>query len=320
MFGELPKLFDRNFAVGFFLPIAVFITLTEWILGPFFHGPDLRMFFESNLLAGTTVIGLLTWVGGIVLVAINRDLYRLIEGYGKYNPLRLFTWSEKLRYFRINRKLSKLDEKYQEYIVAKKAFPIKLQTNRNELIRKLAEEFPDKEDFILPTPFGNVLRSFEIYPRVMYGFDAMDAWGRLLTVIPKDYLALIDAAKAQVDFWINLGVVIVIILIEYLALGIATGRYLGLNIVVLLALGGIITQIRAVSSAKEWGDFVKSAFDVYRFKLLESLGVELPKDRNEEKVLWSKYSQAILYRLPETLPELRPSTNKTVAKRAKSKK
>ncbi len=32
MFGELPKLFDRNFAVGFFLPVAIFLTLSGAIL------------------------------------------------------------------------------------------------------------------------------------------------------------------------------------------------------------------------------------------------------------------------------------------------
>lgn len=319
MFGELPKLFDRNFAVGFFLPIAVFMSLTEWILVPYGIGIDVRAFFETNLLVGTTVLGLLTWVGGIILLAINRDLYRLAEGYGTYNPLRLLVWLEKLRYFRISKELRKVEEKYQEYIEAKKEFPIKLQTNRNELIRKLAEEFPDKEEFILPTPFGNVVRSFEDYPRVMYGFDAMDAWGRLLTVIPKDYLALIDSAKAQVDFWINLGVVAVVILIEYVALIVATHRYLNPSTILFLALVGIITQVRAVSSAREWGDFVKSAFDVYRFKLLESLGVALPNDRDEEKALWSQYSQAILYRKPEALPELKSSVAKSRNRNTKAK-
>jgi hypothetical protein len=75
--------------------------------------------------------------------------------------------------------------------------------------------------------------------------------------------------------------------------------------------------MRATSAAREWGDFVKSAFDVYRFRLLESLGIDLPKSREEEKKLWTRYSQAIIYRLPDSLPDLK-TTSKPKTKRTNS--
>ena len=186
-------------------------------------------------------------------------------------------------------------------------------------MQQLSEEFPDKEEYLLPTPFGNVLRSFEIYPRVMYGFEAIDGWGRLLSVIPKDYLELIDAARAQVDFWVNLGVVFILLQIEYIVLAFMTGTPLQWWVVLLFIVLGTIAPLRATSAASEWGDFVKSAFDVYRFKLLESLGMNIPKSRKEEKILWTKYSQAIIYRMPEVLPTLEKPEIVPATKKGKSK-
>ena len=90
--------------------------------------------------------------------------------------------------------------------------------------------------------------------------------------------------------------------------------------IVLLFIGlGTVAPLRATSSAREWGDFVKAAFDVYRFNLLESLGMDLPKNREEEKILWTKYSQAIIYRLPDMLPALKKLENSPAAKKGKPK-
>jgi hypothetical protein len=314
MFGELPKLFDRNFVIGFFLPVAIFITFSILIVNPYPFGAQVIDFLKSDLLVGTTALGLLSWVGGVVLLALNRDLYRLMEGYRKYNPLKLFGWMEKRRFQSVVNELQKLDDEFRECISSKTEFPVKSRTRRNELMRQLAEEFPDKEEYLLPTPFGNVLRSFEVYPRYMYGFEAIDGWGRLLAVISKDYLELIDAARAQVDFWVNLGVVFILLQIEYIVLSFLTGTALQWWVVILFIALGTIAPMRATSAAREWGDFVKSAFDVYRFKLLESLGIDLPKSREEERKLWTKYSQAIIYRLPETLPDLK-TTSKPKTKR-----
>ena len=319
MFGELPKLFDRNFVIGFFLPVAIFITISILIVNPFTFSTQAVDFLTTDLLVGTTTIGLLSWVGGIVLLAINRDLYRLMEGYGRYNPLKLLVWMEKRRYQRVVGELENLDDEYRESINSNKEFPVKSRTRRNELMRQLAEEFPDKEEYLLPTPFGNVLRSFEVYPRYMYGFEAIDGWGRLLAVIPKDYLELIDAARAQVDFWVNLGVVLILLQIEYIVLAFMTGTPLQWWIILLFIGLGTVAPLRATSSAREWGDFVKAAFDVYRFNLLESLGMDLPKNREEEKILWTKYSQAIIYRLPDMLPALKKLENSSTAKKGKPK-
>ncbi|MBC8508223.1 MAG: hypothetical protein ISR58_13925 [Anaerolineales bacterium] len=305
MFGELPKLFDRNFAVGFFLPVGIFITLSGVILNSYPFGPDISVFLEIDLLIGTTILGLLSWIGGIVLLAVNRDLYRFMEGYGSLNPVKLFGWFEKRRYRNTLKELDELNTEYRACIESEQEFPTKSRQKRNKIIRRLSTEFPDKEELLLPTPFGNALRSFEIYPRAMYGLDSIDAWGRLLAVMPKDYVELVNSARSQVDFWVNLGLVFILLQIEYLGLAIATGAQLNWGIVVLWIVLGAIAPLRATSSAREWGDYVKSSFDVFAPKLRETLGIEPPKNREEEFAQWQKFSQAIIYRLPNQMPELR---------------
>jgi hypothetical protein len=319
MFGELPKLFDRNFAVGFFLPIAIFTTISGIILSQYGFAPSLFSYLATDLLIGTTILGLISWVGGIFLLAINRDLYRLLEGYGKYNPIKLLYWFEKKRYKKALDELDNLDEEYRRCIESNKEFPSKSRINRNKLIRRLAEEFPDKEEYLLPTPFGNVLRSFEIYPRAMYGLEAIDGWGRLLAVIPKDYLDLIDAAKAQVDFWVNLGLTFVLLEIEYVGLAYIFGGEPNWWFVLLLLILGTIAPLRATSSAREWGDYVKSAFDMFTPLMRETLGFDLPKNREEEKKQWTSYSQAVIYRLPERMPAIKKKVTQKPAKPKKAK-
>jgi len=305
MFGELPKLFDRNFAVGFFLPVATLISLSVLMSGHYIFSVDVFYFLGIDLLITTTVLGLVSWVGGIVLLAVNRDLYRFMEGYGTYNPMKLFGWFEKRRYRQTLKELEKLENELSACKKEKKVFPVESRMKRRKLVRRLAVEFPDKEEFLLPTPFGNALRSFEIFPRVMYGLDSIPAWTRLLAIIPKEYTEMIDGAKAHVDFWANLGLVFILLQIEYVGLVFATRGQLNWWIVGLWIVLGIIAPLRATSSAREWGNFVKSAFDVFGPKLREVLEIEEPENRQEEFTQWQKLSQALIYRLPEQLPELK---------------
>lgn len=319
MFGELPKLFDRNFAVGYFLPVAIFITLSGFILGQYGFAPKMISVLESDLLIGTTVLGLISWVGGIFLLAINRELYRLMEGYGKYNPVRLFGGLEKYRYKKLLIELDRLDDEFRKCLDDSTDFPAKSRIKRNSLMRQLSEEFPDKEEYLLPTPFGNVLRSFEVYPRVMFGLEAIDGWGRLLAVVPKEYLDLIESTKAQVDFWVNLGLAFVLLQIEYVGLSYVFGNQINWLFLLVLVILSTIAPLRATSSAKEWGDVIKSAFDMFTPAMRETLGFDLPKNREEEQRQWTNYSQAIIYRLPKRMPAIKKNATRKPAKSNKGK-
>jgi hypothetical protein len=306
MFSELPKLFERNFAMAFFMPIALFVALSLLILDQF----QIRTIvpaLQMDILLGTTLFGLLSWLGGILLLVTNRDLYRLLEGYGKYNPAKLFGWIEKRRYRKLVETRDKLDD---EYRAAGDNFPVEKRSERNRIMRELAERFPDNERWLLPTAFGNTLRAFEVYPRKMYGLESIDGWSRILAVVPADYRSLIDNAKAQVDFWVNLGFLGFLLLVEYFAAAYYIKAIHAWWLLGIIAMIILVAPYRARRVAIEWGDMVKAAFDIHRFKLIESLGIDIPKNREAEKNMWKRYSRAIIYGLPDELPELKVDDQK----------
>lgn len=219
MFSELPKVFDRNFVTGFFLPVTIFTTLSFWIIKSFGVATVAIAFIQKDIILSIALLSLVSWIGGIFLLATNRDLYRFLEGYGEFSPLRLIAWAQKMQYSKLQKTLAKLDDEYLNYQRREKEIPHALHKKRNKVLKDLSEHFPDEERWLLPTSFGNTLRAFEVYPRIMYGIESICWWNRLLAVMPSDYRNLIDNAKAQVDFWVNLGLLSLLLIIEYSYLG-----------------------------------------------------------------------------------------------------
>ncbi len=317
MYSELPKLLDRNFAIAYFLPVNLFLIASTWLLESTGYWRKIASRLTGNTIVDATLAIFVAWIISILLMVLNYEIYRFLEGYHKYNPLRVFQ-STIIKIFR--KKLKRLHELTEECV---KPDPSpELLEERTELLHELAESYPDREDLLLPTPFGNTLRAFEVYPRVMYGLEGIDGWPRILAFVPKDYREQIDDAKAQVDWWVNLCVMSVLFLIEFWLVVFLKWRLtpdwwrIALNILVPLAIFALLNWFllwRATSAAVGWGDYVKSVFDIYRFNLLETLGVDAPKTRKAEIDFWTNFSQAILFRLPDSLPKLKKT-------RAKGKK
>ncbi len=57
MFSELPKIFDRNYAIGYFLPVAVFLVVSLGLIKGYGLLPQLLPLDQrKDLLLGTTVL------------------------------------------------------------------------------------------------------------------------------------------------------------------------------------------------------------------------------------------------------------------------
>ena len=304
MFSKLPEPFNRNFAVAYFLPFVAFLLSSIGILKEVGYLTDILETNKSDqILIGTTVLGLISWFGGIILLATNRDIIRLIEGYGRFNPLRLLYFIEKAKYKRIKAEISEINKEYIEISNRGEKLSSERNQRRNELMQKIVQRFPDQERWLLPTSFGNTIRAFEVYPRVMYGLDSIQGWNRLLSVIPEHYRVLIDDSKVNVDFWVNLGFLSFIFLLEYAFIIISAGQAKFIWIPFVTSFFIILSYIRAESSSVEWGDMVKSAFDVYLPELAAKLDFEIPSDISSEQFLWRKFSQSIIYANPEYMPK-----------------
>lgn len=320
MFGELPKVFDRNFAVNYFLPVSAFLGVSYFLLKYYGLVTNLTQNLTQDLLKGAVLLSLISYFGGVLLLVLNRDLYSILSGYGKFNPFKLFANFERKRYQKMAKEIADLDSEFTSCMQKHIPFPEKSNMRRNRLMSEIVIQFPDQERFILPTPFGNIVRAIEVYSRLTYGIEYSGFWSRMLTVIPADYRNIIENSKGQVDFWINIFFLSVCLLIEILIVWHFTGFYYLLLYGLLLIFIASLFMLRAQSAAQEWGEYVGSAFDVYKNELREKLGLPLPRNRSEEKAMWAKFSQAVLYRIPGILPELSSKTDKQSKKESVSRK
>jgi hypothetical protein len=165
-------------------------------------------------------------------------------------------------------------------------------------------EFPNQRHLVLPTRLGNVVRSFERYPDVQYGMEAILLWPRLVGVLDKDYAVAVDDAKSSFDFMINSSVLSAVTAVSILLSGLAypvslqvPGRWPGWLLQV-VAFVGLAYWFYAASIARaaEWGEMVKGAFDLYRGALLEKLGYNTkPATQAEERELWDTISRQMIF-------------------------
>ena len=110
LFAQLPKVFDRNFVIGYFLPFAIFLAAITM----FFEAAELDILpesvFSTNLLAGTTIAGVVAWVGSVFLLLFNQTLIRFLEGYGLLSKLGILKEFQLFKYRRLHRGLGEIED------------------------------------------------------------------------------------------------------------------------------------------------------------------------------------------------------------------
>jgi hypothetical protein len=140
-----------------------------------------------------------------------------------------------------------------------------------------------------PTRIGNIIESFEAYPKVKYGLDSVFFWFRLWVVLDKDLREEIDTAQAVVDSTVYMTFALYLsglVLLIYAIIGFAAqvdAPYLHwLSAVrlpyvpaphVLLVLSamcfifGFLLYRLSLTSHAQFGELFKSIFDQYQSKL-----------------------------------------------------
>jgi uncharacterized repeat protein (TIGR01451 family) len=169
----------------------------------------------------------------------------------------------------------------------------------------LFSDFPEREELVLPTKLGNVIRSFESYSSRQYGMDAITFWPRLVAEIPKDYAAAVDEAKTSFDFMLNCsalsGLLSFIILLSGLFypsrfnLGLGTLLLWLAEIISLYAIGYAFYRL-SIGRARTWGNTVRTSFDLYRRDLLKHLNyTQVPESLEAERRLWRNIGKRMVF-------------------------
>lgn len=302
MFG-LSKLADKNFVIGFLLPVLIFFVAAAGL----FHDTAAVGFIYVAILqeksfTSLTIIVLAIWSTAVLLMVWNHAIYQVLEGY--IGPFNRENWRALMRkqFMRERDVLRNMPPDEPDYI------------RRFITFRRT---YPYDADYILSTRFGNLIRSFETYSLNVYGVDAIPAWHRLSAVIPKDFAGKVDDARAEVNFWINLWVLAI------LFMALAAARFVwdvyaniipdNFKSVVMHAsmihwefavLSFLAISIAffaysfAIDRALEWGDLVKSAFDLYLPSLAKTLGYDLPPTKDRQLAFWEAVNGMFLLQTP----------------------
>lgn len=290
--------FSKSLILGTFLPVSVFVFLA-WICGesifpsgwPLFE-PLKTLDTQWQALAVSLVIIVLSGL----LYNLNIPIIRLYEGYPWQH-----SWIGEKCIRRQQDVLYALQARWAGLLTLVRALePGEVQSRilhqRGRIGRRINGEFPARQDLVLPTRLGNVIRSFEYYPDVQYSIDAIEMWPRLIAKIDQKYAATLDDSKTSFDFMLNSSVLSAVLALATLIFGVLYAVPVNepsslpiwfLEMVGFIALCYFFYQ-RAIERAGAWGALVKSAFDLYRWELLKQLGYrQLPSTRDNERTLWN---------------------------------
>ena len=329
MLSSLPKLADRNFIIGFFVPTLLTALVTVWL---FRDVEAVRQLYEAvwkeKKWEEITIFALAVWVFSMLLMLINHQLYRLAEGY--VGP---FAW-------RGNRRMSERRDalsREREELIDKEANEV-LQSEKQRLNKRidaidleLAKYFPHLNFPVLPSRFGNAIRAFESYAPVVYGVDSIPAWIRVAALLPKQLISAAADARAEVDCFLNMFVLSLTLMATALGRFLFSlscldamypNRYSVLQWTFLLCFCVSVTIAYlayngAVVRAVAWGEHVKSAFDLYLPKLANALGYRLPDTLDKRREFWNSFNLMTLYFQPmdpSMFPMLPDATEATKAK------
>lgn len=307
MLDEMSKIFGRDFTIGFFVPSLAFLAASIGV----FHAFGMAQSYTIdtvNPLKDVTFLALVTFVVAFCLMALNRIVFRTLEGYWPFELGRHLNYIQRLRFRRLHSRLKKLTKEKSECQEKGEEFE-KLRERkvreRNKLMGNAAQRFPSKEGLVLPTAFGNTVRAFEDYPRVMYGFESINGWSRLNAVMATDFREAIASMRAITDLWVNLWFLSVLVMAEYLIIAGWSSRFMDNSLIFVAGtIAALLASRQARMAAEQWGEWVKAAFDVFLPDLCLKLGYKHPKNRETEHELWYTLSQAFVYRNAPSLGKL----------------
>jgi hypothetical protein len=249
---------------------------------------------------------LLTALIGYILNYLNFPLIYLAEGY----PLRNTRWGrfmiiwyrEQKKRLEKQAKLPGSEQKFYE--------------------EKLADYFPPDGDGCAPTALGNVMAAFEAYPSQRYGIDAVYMWPRLLPVLrrrskitsvfgpgfPREkseviseqvlskekYAVFVEREKEGFDFFLNFSVLSGVLAVEGVLLRLLLKRPMFTWVALASGCVAFLSYYwGAVNCARNWGETIKTAFDLYRYSLAERLALEPFVDKMDKTETWEAISYFI---------------------------
>lgn len=289
---KIEGLFDRRFLQAYWLPVfvaaAAALGVRAWAagldktwawwqsLGP---APEQKLGDFAQLWVLLALLVVITVVA-YLLQALTRPL---VQGYEGYWPPRLRRMAARLiqrrwRRLRAARTRAAAAGRMDEYA---------------PLQDRLYYSYPPQEEQVMPTRLGNVLRAAEVYSGTVYGMDAVFWWPRLWAVLPDGVQKGIEASMMPVITLLNLATLLVVVTVGG-AIYLARTQTNWWPPLIAAGVGAVLVWAGywgAVAQAREYGQYIRMAVDLYRLDLLKALHQILPQTPQEERVLWDRLSR-----------------------------
>jgi len=313
MFGGFPKLFDRAFFIGYFLPAFLLVVGLGANLFAFgYIDEKFTDFLAKRSTAahalGATISLVFIWLFSILLMTFSRPIIRLLEGYGRLNPFRiLLPWQQS----EFKAKAEPHFRKLQSVLDARRRGVPESEQFSELSVWHAARDFPEELELVLPTRLGNVMRAYERYSDIVYEIEAIALWPRLFMIIPKDVRERVRESEGLFHFSINMlftGIVTLVTSGGMIISSLYHGGFVDLEnriswpIILVLVFGAFFAWFSWWSlpdAARQRGEEVKSTFDLYRVELADALGFELPATEAEERRMWRLVSRRMLLRVSD---------------------
>jgi hypothetical protein len=306
---ELGGYFDKSWLVSAFFPSLLF-----WSAGLLFYatvrglGTTLALWRSQSvemqwilIASGLASITFFAYVIG----NFQTGLIRFYEGYWQTYPLvwlrdsRLYFYQRRLQYLKhqlenLNLKITALKKCGTDSDKDKKTA---LKYNRQLIAyrREYLLFFPGREDHVMPTRLGNILRASEDYARLRYSIDSVVIWPRLYFYLPDTFKAnLTSADTAMTTMLVLAGLSFTFAVIACLVLALFTSKVLLFAICTSGFFLAWLCYRNSLHSARLYAELIKSAFDLHRWELLDAMHVKLPKTLEEERKIWDDVTQLIL--------------------------
>jgi hypothetical protein len=156
---------------------------------------------------------------------------------------------------------------------------------RREDAQALFERSP-KIDRVMPTRLGNALRYAEDFAGRRYGLKAVSVIPRLYPLMPTLMVDLLEDSRRELDlmarFTANFLIATMVMLLAFYRT--PTWQCFALLAYCL----GWLSYRGCVAAAREYGEMLIVAIDLYRFDLLQQMRIELPATIHEERILNSR--------------------------------
>ena len=290
--------FGRVFVVGLFLPVLAILGLSlavgleaAWDLRTAVSAAAKLPVFTQGLLVAASVT--LAAFVAVLLGNLQYGITRLFEGYWTWGPPA--RWLARRRSNGHLRRLQRLEDR------RRRAAEDDRQSEAASLEAAQHAAYPPLKhaNRIMPTRLGNILRASELYPFDRYGMDSVVIWPRLWPLLPAEQAARVEEHKLSLDLMLLLSLLLGLFALVWCpVLAVTTNRW---DLVLFCAAAwplAWLIYLNALQAARAYAEQVNATFDLYRFALIDAIGLTQPTDGASERSLWDDLVQFYLRNLP----------------------